>query len=250
MLSAKSFAGILVGVGIAIVAAAAPAAASVTFDGDGARQKYEAYVAYLERRPETFAPELATVRQLERSEVEYRVRVGGTFRPGVDGELTTDGERVLISISNGTGEGGRGSEPFSRFSERACFAHELEHARQFDAGEFAFERDPATGRWHAERPSFDISDERRAWEVQLRLSNHQDFWRRYEGGAKAEPSLLAAFAAAKTEAERTRVLRENGYGRLYAVPNCVVSAPTSEFRPGQLVRPSAASNLFGRVPRA
>jgi hypothetical protein len=250
MLSAKSFAGILVGIGIAVAAAAAPAAASVTFEGERAERAYRAYVAYLERDPATLAPELATIRQLEQSDVEYRVRVGGDFRAGVDGELTTDGERVFVSISNGAGLGGRGSELFSRFSERACLAHELEHARQFDSGEFAFERDPASDQWYAARPSFDISDERRAWEAQLRLANSKDFWRRYEGRAQAAPSLLAEFAAAKTDAERMRVLQKNGYGSLYTVPNCVVAAPTSRFRPGDLVRPERVSNFFGRVARS
>jgi hypothetical protein len=248
MLSAKSFAEILVGIGIAVVATAAPAAGSVTFDGERAERVYGAYVAYLERDPATFAPELATIRQLQQSDVEYRVRIGGAFGDSVYGELTTDGERVIVRISDGEGANGRGVEIFSRFSERACFAHELEHARQFDSGEFSFERDPATGRWYAERPSFDIGDEMRAWKVQLRLSNHSDFWRRPEGRAQARPSLLAEFAAAKTDADRMRVLQRNGYGAIYAVPNCVVSAPTSQIRPGQLVRPDRVSNFFGRVP--
>ena len=80
--------------------AAWPAAASaaIRFDGKGAEKKFTAYVAFLERDPERYAPELATVRQLERSDVEYCVRVGGDFRSGVDGELTTDGERVVIHI--------------------------------------------------------------------------------------------------------------------------------------------------------
>jgi hypothetical protein len=250
MLSAKSFAEILVGSSIAVVAAVAPAAAAVTFDGERAERAYQAYVAYLERDPATLAPELATVRQLEQSDVEYRVRVGGAFRPGVDGELTTDGERVFVSISDGAGPGGRGSEVFSRYSERACLAHELEHARQFDNGEFSFERNPLSGRWHAESPSFDISDEMRAWKVQLRLSNDKDFWRRPEGRSQARPSLLAEFAAAKTDAERMRVLQKNGYGGIYDVPNCVVSAPTSKSRVGQLVRPDRVPNFFGRVSRS
>jgi hypothetical protein len=234
---------------LAIAAGAARASAAVTFETGEAARRYAAYTAFLERDPERYAPELRTVRQLEASEVEYHVRVGGDFRTGVDGELTTDGERVFVNVSDGSGANGRGAAPCSRFSERSCFAHELEHARQFDDGEFAFERDPASGRWHAERPSFDIGDEMRAWLAQARLATNEDFWRRPEGSAVARPSLLAKFAAARTDAERIRVLGENGYGELYAVPNCVWSPPVDGLARGLLVRPRALANFFGRVPR-
>jgi hypothetical protein len=221
----------------------------MTFDGDGARKRFAAYVALLERRPAKYASELETVGQLARSDVEYLVRVGGDFGPGVDGELTTDGERVIIRISDGRGANGRGTEMFTRFSERACFAHELEHARQFDSGEFAFERDPASGHWHAERPSFDISDERRAWEAQLRLATSEDFWRRNIGAATREPSLLALFAAARTDTERDGILEQHGYGHLWRVPNSVWAPLVSGFPAGALVGPERIPNLFGRIGR-
>jgi hypothetical protein len=250
MRSTKGLAGLLLGVWAATVSCPARASATITFDGAQAQRKVAAYVAFLERHSAKYASELATVGQLERSEVEYRVRVGGDFRESVDGELTTDGERVLIHISDGAGANGRGGEPFTRFSERACLAHELEHARQFDDGEFAFERDPATGRWHAHRPSFDISDERRAWEAQLRVSNGEDFWRVRGGDPKPRPSLLAMFAAARTDAERENILRRNGYGALYAVPNCAWAPSAGGFQVGALVRPDVVSNVFGRIGRA
>jgi hypothetical protein len=226
----------------------ASASAAITFDGETAKRKFAAYVAFLERDPAKYAAELSTVHRLERSDVEYRVRVGGDFPRDVDGDLTTDGERVFVSVSNGTGANGRGGEAYSRFSERACLAHELEHARQFDAGEFAFECDPVSGAWLAERPSFDIGDEMRAWLVQVRLSSGGDFWRRPGGSAVPRPSLLAAFASARTDADRIRVLRENGYDRLSRTPNCVWAPPVDGFAPGRAVRPSMLPNFFGRVP--
>jgi hypothetical protein len=241
-------ASVLLGV-LAAASCPAQASATVTFDGTAEQRTVAAYVAYLERHAAKCASELATVRQLERSDVEFRVRVGGDFRAGVDGELTTDGERVFVHISDGAGASGRGSEMFTRFSERACFAHEFEHARQFDAGEFAFERDPATGRWHAERPSFDIGDERRAWEAQLRLATSEDFWRRNVGSVERKPSLLAMFAEARTDAERESVLEQHGYGHISRVPNRGWAPAAGAFPAGALVRPESVPNVFGRVRR-
>jgi len=248
MSSAKSLVVGVCAAAVAIVLWPGRASAAITFDDAEAERRFAAYVAFLERHPAKCASALATVRQLERSEVEYHVRVGGDFREGVDGELTTDGERVWVSITNGTGANGRGCEMFTRYSERACFAHEFEHARQFDDGEFAFERDPVSGRWHAQRPSFDISDERRAWEAQLRLSSGEDFWRLHAGSDR-RPSLLAMFASARTDAERERVLQEHGYGNIYRVPNCVWAPSAGGFPAGALVRPDRIPNAFGRIRR-
>jgi len=248
MRSTKSLASALLSIWVATVSCSARASAAITFDGNTAKRRVAAYVAFLERDPAKYASELATVGQLERSEVEYYVRVGGDFREGVDGELTTDGERVVVHISNGEGANGRGCEMFTRYSERACFAHEFEHARQFDSGEFAFERDPTSGTWHAERPSFDISDERRAWQAQLRIASNEDFWRQRRG-ADRQPSLLAMFAAAHTDAERESVLQKNGYGHLCRVPNCVWLPSVGGFPAGALVRPDRIPNVFGRIRR-
>jgi hypothetical protein len=206
----QGLASILLGIFLTVVTCPARASAAITFEAARAKRTFEAYVAFLERDPERYAAELATVHQLERSEVEYRVRLGGDFRPGVEGTLTTDGERVFVSILSD-----RDAQVYSRFSERSCLAHELEHARQFDAGELAFER--VAGVWRVEWPSYDIGDEVRAWSAQLRVATNQDFWRRPEGSATARPSLLAKFAAARTDADRARVLGENSYGGLYRV---------------------------------
>jgi len=247
MLNRESFAGVTFGIWVALLAVwPAQASGAITFDGTESQRGFASYVAFLSRHPAKYARELAAVEQLERSDVEYQVRVGGEFREDVDGELTTDGERIFIRISNGSGRDGKVISFLSRFSERGCFAHELEHARQFDDGEFAFVRDPATGVWHAECPTFDISDEMRAWEAQLQVSSGKDFWRRHEG-TELRPSLLASFAQAPTDDERMRVLRKHGYGNLYAVPNCVVAARGPDFRPGQIMRPGTVANLFGRV---
>ena len=248
MRSTLGLAGVLLGVWAA-VGCPARASAAITFDGAAEQHKVAAYVRFLERHAAKYATALATIRQLEQSDVEYRVRVGGDFGDGVDGELATDGEHVFVRISDGTGVNGRGSAVFTRFSERACLAHELEHARQFDSGEFAFERDPVSGHWHAERPSFDISDERRAWEAQLRLATNEDFWRRNIGAAARGPSLLAMFAAARTDADRESILEQHGYGHLWRVPNSVWAPSVIGLPAGALVGPDRMPNLFGRIGR-
>lgn len=229
---------------ISTAAHPAPSRAAVVFEDEAARRDFAAYVAVLERDPAKYATELATVRQLERSEVEYRVRVGGPLPDGADGALTTDGERVYVDVPS---DGDR-AKFFSRFSERACLAHELEHARQFDDGEFVFARDPASGRWGPATPSFDIGDEVKAWSAQLRLSVGRDFWRRPRGTPAPRPSLLAKFAAAKSDGERARVLIENGYGHLTPAAGSATVSPVPGRRLGDLVRPCERPNLFFRMP--
>jgi hypothetical protein len=201
-------------------------------------------VAFLEDDPARRTSELATVRQLARSEVEYRVRVGTAASVVADGDLTTDGERVYVTLA-----GDSMATPFRRFSMRSCLAHELEHARQFDDGELAFEREPGTGRWRPLHSTYDIGDEVKAWSAQLRVSRERDLWRRTDWGQIPRPSLLGEFAEARTDEARARVLRRNGYGNVYPVAGCLVRFPNGEYRPGQLVRPSLRPGFFGRVAR-
>ena len=206
---------------------------AISFADDRARARYEAYAIFLERDPHRFASAIATVRRLERSDVEYRFTTGGAFEWNVEGSLTTDGERVYVNIAD------RGA-----MSRNSRIAHELEHARQFDDGEIAFERDPRTGGWVAHRASYDIGDEVKAWSVQLNASIEEDFWRRPEGGAWRLPSLLGEFAEVESDEARARLLAERGYGELARVPNSHVAFARSRgYGVGQLLR----GHLFGRV---
>ena len=212
---------------------------SVSFADDRARERYGAYVAWLERDPERFAGELATVRQLERSEVEYRFVTGGAFEWNVEGSVTTDGERVFVNIAD------RGS-----MSRNSRIAHELEHARQFDDGEIAFERNPATGRWSTNLASYDIGDEVKACHAQLRASLDSDLMRRREGSLFLEPTVLGVFARAETDAERARVLASRGYGWVSrAMCANVTFGRDKGYAARQLVRPDGARRFFGRVQR-
>ena len=235
-------AGRLVFVALLCAAAHGEAAATISFAGDAARERFEAYVAFLERDPARFEAELATVRQLERSEVEYRFTVGGEFEWDVEGSLTTDGDRVLVNIAGSRGGDGAPASANSRI------AHELEHARQFDDGEIAFEQDAASKRWGAHRASYDIGDEVKAWAVQLHVSVETDLWKRMKGETVARPSLLGEFAIAGTDEERARVLASRGYGTVRRVSGSDV-AFTREggYAARQLVRPEPTRRFFGRV---
>jgi hypothetical protein len=170
----------------------------------------------------------------------YRGGVGGVFAPDADGNLTTDGERIFISVSPERGTDRRVA------SMNACFAHELEHARQFDSGELAFTKDPETGRWYPDRASYDIGDEIKAWAAQLRAAPPTDFWLTREGPRR--PSRLRAFASARTDEQRARVLIEYAYRNVFPVPGRnVVFSSKSRYSAGQLVRPDQGRNFFGRV---
>ena len=225
--------GLVVAAMLLNVAGPVEAFGSVTFADRAARERFADYVAFLERDPERFAGELATVERLQRSEVEYRFVADEEFDGNVEGTISTDGERISVNIA------GRGD-----LSANSRIAHELEHARQFDEGELAFERDPASGRWGAHRATYDIGDEVKAWSVQLNASVESDFWQRPEGGPWLLPSLLGEFAEAESDQARARVLAGRGYGGVREVADCNLRLDRQAgFRAGQLVR----GRLFGRV---
>jgi hypothetical protein len=216
--------------------------ASVTFADATALAAYRAYVAFLAADPERFDRELATLSRLERSDVQYVVRVGGDFAFGVEGDLTTDGVRVFVTVPN---EGGAFGETASLNSR---LAHELEHARQFDEGEVAFVRDAKTLRWQPSYTSYDIGDEVAAWEAQLRASTPRDFWRVTD--RKRAPTLLQLFSAAGTAERRVAVLRSHGYADRNPVAGSDVAFfDTSGVAVGDVLRPTAERQFFGRVRR-
>jgi hypothetical protein len=213
---------------------------SISFADHGARRRFEDYIAFLERDPVKFAHELATLRVLTRSEVRYHVKIGEVSRKGVEGNLSTDGARIYITISASGGSDGETASVNSRF------AHEFEHARQFEAGELAFVRNPETGSWRADILSYDIGDEVKAWAAQLKAAVSTDFWVKQEGDRR--PSTMHKFAQAATDEKRARVLAKCGYGSRNLRLNCnVVFSSETGYKAGQFVRPSGQLNFFGRV---
>jgi hypothetical protein len=215
---------------------------SILFVDDRARERFEKYRAFLQKDPEKFSAQLAAVARLERSDVQYVIAIVARPAPGVEGSLSCDGERVIVAVVD---FGGPGAEVASLNSR---FAHELEHARQFDAGELALARDPRTGVWRSHYASYDIGDEVKAWEAQLAASSPQDYWVHRKGVWL--PTLLRLFANEKTDAARARVLVQHGYSSVNPVPGCNVRfAATAGYDVGQIVRPGLTGemNVFGRV---
>jgi hypothetical protein len=224
----------------ALGAEPSPGSESITFEDTAARRTFLAYVVFLEQNRDKFADELATLRQLERSEVNYHVGLGAFVWRGVEGGLTTDGVRVYITVSARGGPCGEIASMNSRF------AHEFEHARQFDDAELAFTRDPETGQWRPEYASYDIGDEVKAWRVQMKTSISKDLWMTREGDRR--PSLLQKFATAGTDRDRARVLVACGYGkRNPRTDSNVVVSSKARYGAGQLLRPNGQRNFFGRV---
>jgi hypothetical protein len=239
----------LCSVALAILATAAPVNASaterpfefgsLTFADGRSRRAVEDYVAYLERDATANAGRLATIRKLASSDVTYCVTVTSELGDGVEGSISTDGERVFIRVDGRCGPGG------ARWSMNARLAHEFEHARQFENGEFAFLRDRQTGRWGSEAATYDLGDEIKAWEAQLAVASTDDLWTGQ--GCRRAPSVLQRFADARTPQARAQVLVSIGYtGRNAELDRNVVAA-SPRHQAGMLLRPPFAPNFFGRV---
>jgi hypothetical protein len=221
---------------------AVEAVGSITFRDARARAKFDDYVAFLTADREKFSTELETLRHLSQSDVEYHVSVSGTRVGGVEGRLTTDGSRILVTVF------GAGGPSAGMVSLNSRFAHELEHARQFDDGELAFAHDPESGRWHPLRSTYDIGDEVKAWEAQLKASVAPDFWDKR--AQMRERSLLGDFALARTFEDRVRMLIARAYPTIWPVCDCdVVVTTAAGYVAGQLVRPDQGGRFFGRVRR-
>jgi RHS repeat-associated protein len=216
-----------------------PTGEIITFANDDAPQRFEAYEKFLNEDKKKYASELQTIKQLKGSDVEYQLRVGGNFQERAEGNVTTDGNRIFVSVSN---VGGPQGETFSLNSR---FAHELEHARQFDSGEFAFYKDKK-GEWHTAFASYDIGDEVKAWNAQLNTATASDYWK--DSGGTKKPSTLSQLSQAKTDDERAGVLVRNGYRNRNSHQNSNVRfSPKEGYNPGQLIRPADRPGFFGRV---
>lgn len=214
--------------------------ASILFADTRSRDRFLEYQRFLDADAERYRAEIETIRQLEHSEIQYVIALCEPMGRGVEGCLSSDGERVVITVSDQRGIGGDLASLNSRF------AHELEHARQFDAGEFGLARHPDTGEWTSDYYSYDIGDEVKAWEAQLRAATPRDFWRGGETGSR--PSTLRQFANATTAKARATVLLQNGYRAVNPTfDRNVTIARKLGFAIGEVVRPSPDLAFFGRV---
>jgi hypothetical protein len=213
---------------------------SVVFDGQKAYERFKEYEAFLESDPVRYDRELATLRRLEQSDVIYVVRIGTFDDRRVEGSLTSDGERIFINVANSGGVNGEVASLNSRF------AHEFEHARQFNDGEVAFQRDPHTGAWGPSYTSYDIGDEVRAWMAQLDVALERDHWTVSSRGRN--PTLLHLMANADSDEERALLLVQHGYvNRRQLFDANVVFPAEFGYAVGQMLRPAETRNFFGRV---
>ena len=235
-----------------------PTGAVVEFADKRARKKYEEYKAFLNKDPKKYKDLIATVQQLENSDVTFVVALGGssTFSGGTEGNvISPDGETVNVNIGNVGGPSGE------QYSINSRFAHELEHARQFDSGEFAFVYD-SNGN-PVGYTGLDIMDEVNAFQAQLTASIPTDFT--VLGGSKHKEfqfRVLDSFAKAETNEEKAQTIAKlgNTYKESYARGGFGSNFTLKGVQPGTLVRPSDRTvdvknqrneplRLFGRTHR-
>lgn len=227
---------------ISPVRASVLALRGLTFANEEARRIFEGYIEFLGTDPDRFAKHLSTIRQLQASEIHYELVMIEEAGDGIEGRVTTDGRSVFIHLTHVGGPHGEVASMNSRL------AHELEHARQFDSGEIAFARDPATGRWGPLVATYDIGDDVKAWEAQLVASVGADFFDRARGTGVVIPSLLRLFADAGGFEARASVLMANGYKDLRPIVNSNVGfAAKAKLAAGTVVHPGMRENFFGRV---
>ena len=203
---------------------------NLTKNGTYSKKEYEEYKDFLNKDPKKNASELATVNRLENSKINYIIGVTTKDVAGggeAEGLTSTDGTNVLITIRNR----GNGQE---KFTIEGRFAHELEHGRQFDNGEFNFVR-TASGVWTPDPKTYDIYDEVRAFKAQLDVT----------APVKDTQMLRTLRDDRLTDSDRAGVLRSSYPKRNQTDTNVTYlwGAP-----PGALVRPNTQHpNVFGVV---
>ena len=216
-----------------------PTGERIEYADDGSEEAYKKYVAYLEQCGKKCADDLATVVRLKESSITYVIDLkGGKEAADAEGELTTDGQKIYVNIGN---VGGAQGEDFSLNSR---FAHELEHARQFNDGELSFVK--IDGKWKPSPATYDIGDEVKAWEAQLRLSVPKDFTKNNHGVMK--PSLLSTFANAKNADEKAGVLARSAYpNRNPGMDHNASYGASSGHKPGDIIRTSTYFGVVNKI---
>ena len=136
------------------------------------RDKLGKYLSSLDPDSE----ELKTFNQLNDSETNYVLNFSDSdSKDGKnnEGEVGFDGSNVILNVNNV----GAGRESYS-LSGR--IGHELEHGRQVDNGELGFLKD-SKGKWKVNPNTFDLGDEMKAFDAQVRVSPSDAFKGRLSG---------------------------------------------------------------------
>jgi RHS repeat-associated protein len=203
----------------------------LTKNGQESQEHYQKYKKFLNKNPIKYAAQLATLKQLEKSNVNYVVNVTSKELDGsheAEGSTSTDGTNVLVTIRNIGGPQGE------KFSMEGRFAHEFEHARQFDDGEFCFVR-TGSGKWVPDPTTYDLYDEVRAFNAQLGVTPP----------TQDTPMLRTLRDDRLTDAQRADQLKSSYRARSSRDRN--VTFLLNEPK-GTLVRPNATHpDVFGRV---
>ncbi|MBL0240346.1 MAG: RHS repeat protein [Chloracidobacterium sp.] len=214
------------------------------FSSSDAESQFNQYKDYLEKCGSKCEDELKTLNRLLNSKVTYLINLksGDDKSKTGEGELRTDGKKIIIDIDNVGGPSGE------QYSLRSRFAHELEHGRQFDNGELAFSSDDGGKTW---RPvAFDLSDEVKTHSAMLRVASASDFTNKDAGGRVVGRSRLGDFKNAKSDEERLDVIRASNYGvkRMNLADGPINFQPAKSIsdgkKPGEIVQTTA---WFGRI---
>ena len=154
-----------------------------------------------------FAELRATIKTLEESNVVYNLSVTSTTPLGdsVSGsvDIASNGASININVvlSGGTNQD---------FSQNSIFAHELEHARQFNDGEWGFvlepdkEGDVTVGgtKYKARKIGYDIGDEVKAFRAMITAANGFDMSVRFPRLSSEEPLLTQLAGVNDKKAEK------------------------------------------------
>lgn len=208
-----------------------PSGTTISFHDEDSEKAFNEYEARLNKDPEKYAAQIATLKQLRASDVNYVVVFGGeAASETAEGNTVPDaaGENILVRIRNIGGPNGE------KLDRNGRFAHEFEHARQFDSGEIAFGR-TQDGTWYP--LGYDIYDEVNAFNAILTVAP-----------PVKDTSLLRSLRDTRiSDGDRARILTTQGYGKLESRQERTNIEHAWGAKPGELVRPTATRSFFGRV---
>ena len=208
-----------------------PTGETISFNDKESERAFNEYEKFINKNPKKYAQEIATLKQLRDSDVNYIPVLGGQqASPTAEGNTVPDaaGQNILIRIRNIGGPQGE------KLDRNGRFAHELEHARQFDNGELAFTR-TVSGGW--EPLNYDIYDEVNAFDSILRVAPP----------VKDTVDLKMLRDDRLSGKERARILTSRSYPNLKNRQEPSNVSPRDGAKPGQLVRPAKNQHFFGRI---
>jgi len=209
-----------------------PTGRTIDYADDDSERLFNQYEKYINGNPKKYKKEIATIRKLRDSKVNYRINVTDK----ISGKAETEGKTVpdqqgniLVSIRNIGGPQGE------KMGINGRFAHELEHGRQFDSGELTFVKVSGDSEWQPFFRHYDIMDEVNAFQSQLNVS-----W------PVLDDARLHALRGLSSDAMANHLL-SHGYDYLKRTPRGSRWIPSPELglKPGQ---PYQTDTFYGVAP--